>query len=146
MARKTGVSGIFSMSGFEKPVVQPKKPINPHTEQYNDDGKVITMSLEKFFSGFAEYSKFLNDGSRSYMSLTDAIGDEIFQFSMVDAFHESSLDKIDHAVSVNGKLGQKNIRRLLETISEQSDAPMIMQTDKGHVYGVLYPMVRLVKE
>lgn len=146
MARKTGVSGIFSMSGFEKPVVQPKKARNLHTEEYDDDGSVITISLEKFFSGFSEYSKFLNDGSRSYMSLTDKEGQEIFQFSMVGAFKGASQHKIKRQVIIDGKQKRKNVEIVMGALSKRYDSPIVMQTAFGHVYGILHPMVKLDKE
>ena len=80
------------------------------------------------------------------MSFTDKEGNEVFQFSMVGAFKGAALDEMKPIIVDRKGTPSKNIKALIDGISENSDEPMIMQTAHEHVYGILYPMVRLEKE
>jgi hypothetical protein len=123
---------------------QPKRRIerNTHTEGYIDDGLVITMTLSKFFSALNDYSGFLNDGERTYISLTDDSGSEIFQFcvnlDLAKNFEHVAV-KVCHVESRNSKT---NIRNLVACISESDDV-IRMDSPRGRFYGYLYPSVTL---
>lgn len=122
------------------------KPVrNTHTEGYDDDGSVITMTLSKFFSGLSDYSSFLNNGARAYISLTNDEGDEVFQFGLVEKFNgdiNQDMSDLECNVFSRGKVSQ-NIQILTRCITD-SDKPFLLKSPYHKIYGVLYPSVTVI--
>lgn len=146
MSRTSTLAGNYLLGSFENPGVR-RVVRNRHTEEYDDDGVVIAISLNKFFTGLAEYSKFLDSGSRAYISLTDKVGDEMFQFTMIEQFNGNAFE-IPLQISVSEDTTPRtNVSKICNMISKDSLEPILMlEEETGYAYGVLYPMVTLEKK
>ena len=143
MAASRALSSDYSISSMNRtPATKPRVSRNPHTEGYDDDGLVITMTLSKFFRALRDYSGFLNCGSRAYISLTNDEGDEVFQFDLVEKFNPNQLGDYRKICSFGYSTPKKNMLAVIDIISD-SDEPILMKSKSNRVYGVLYPSVTL---